>query len=37
MKMIVKGRALDDTLRNVMEDAFPLVVSAGAFEFEYNR
>lgn len=36
MKMIVKGRVLHDTFRNVMENAFPLMVSAGVFELEPN-
>jgi len=37
MKMVVRGRGLDDTFRDVMEGAFPLMVSAGAFELESNH
>ena len=36
MKMIVRGRILHDTFCNAMRDSFPLMVSAGAFEFEFN-
>lgn len=36
MKMVVKRRVLHETFRNVMRGTFPLMVSAGAFEFEYN-
>jgi len=38
MNMVVRGRVLHVTFRNVtVEDAFPLMVSAGAFEFEPNN
>jgi hypothetical protein len=36
MKMIVGGRVLDAGFRDVMGRAFPLMVSAGSFEFELN-
>lgn len=36
MKMIVKERVLRGSFRNEIEKAFPLMVSAGAFEFEFN-
>lgn len=37
MEMIVRGNALDDSLCESIEDVFPLVVSAGVLEFEYDR
>ena len=36
-KMIARGRVLHGPFCNVMEAAFPLMVSAGAFEFEPNN
>ena len=36
MKMVVKRRFINEPFRNVMEGAFPLMVSAGVFEFETN-
>ena len=37
MKMVVKRWALSDSFRDVVEGAFPLMVSAGVLEFETNR
>jgi len=36
MKMVVKRRVLSEPFRDVVEGAFPLMVSAGALEFETN-
>ena len=37
MKMVVKRRVLSEPFREVVEGAFPLMVSAGALEFETNH
>lgn len=36
MKMIVRRKVLHDNFCSSLKDAFPLMVSAGAFEFEPN-
>jgi hypothetical protein len=36
MKVIVRGGTLRETFCDVMRAAFPLMVTAGAFEFEPN-
>lgn len=36
MKMIVRRKVLHDVFCNALRNAFPLMVSAGAFEFEAN-
>lgn len=36
MKMIVRERVLRGSFRKEVEQAFPLMVSAGAFEFELD-
>jgi len=36
MKMIVRRKVLHDDFCSSLKDAFPLMVSAGAFEFEPN-